>query len=780
MQQQQSMSDYYNAGFKTILPIIPPGAKISTHSVTLQDKPEMLGKIPGLMAPDGWVGYGDWVNRDATEADIAKWDKWDCGIGLRCQDVIAIDIDVTDSVLADIVLHAVHDVVGFLPPIRTGNAPKVLALFRGSLDTKTVLKFTDILDDAHLVEVLGARQQFVVEGIHPKTGKPYQWDTDLVDLGYDGLPELTESDVTEILASIKTAMEAQGCLVNAPTKGNNPDARDFDGLKCSDMSVLATAVAYIPNIEETSREYFIKMAHAIKAASIDAPAEGLAVFESWSDKRPDGQSDGEPARVFESVKTAGVGVQWIMEEARKFGFSEEALDFEGDVYTGPAPDPEDWQPDGDDVWNRFVYVNGIKRFVDLKTNQRLDKEQFTDRHRDQGKGASSLFLESRRPHSFADVVGYIPGNTNRVIQSKDKHQTILNMWKPGPVHYVVNSRVVTEEEVAPWLELGRHLFGDDKERDDLVKWMAHLVQYPGVKPNWHPLVGSDIHGTGKDSFFLPLTKGLGDNVSTIRTSDLESEWTWWAENVQLVIVSEISTFERKAVMQRLKSFMATPPDTIDINIKGMPQYAVPNVFGMVMFTNSTDGAAIERHDRRFYVVWSAAQPLKPVWYERYYDWIHNSKGLENVLRYLMQMDLTGFSVRGNAPATQAKEEMRRAAASSIEGTIESAINEREGPFQIELLQVSDVEAFLKAKGHRPLGAHKLASILRDCGCTYLGRARIPGESAKGIWCSGNEGLYQQLMGSKGAKALASRLIRLREEQSDPNNEFGAKDLSMLN
>src|SRR5699024_9171244 len=109
------------------------------------------------------------------------------------------------------------------------------------------------------------------------------------------------------------------------------------------------------------------------------------------------------------------------------------------------------------------------------------------------------------------------------------------------------------------------------ERSLFINWLASLIQRPGQKPNWHLVFGSTVHGVGKDSLIQPLTRGLGSNFSTIGTEDIEGQWTGWAENKQLVIVSEISTFERRSVAAKMKSYLAAPPEWITINRKNVPQ-----------------------------------------------------------------------------------------------------------------------------------------------------------------------------------------------------------------
>jgi len=739
----------------------------------------MVGKVPGRLRAEGWVGFNDWVNYDPDPADVALWDTWDCGVGIRCSGVVAIDIDVTNEALAEFIERLVLARLG-VSSIRTGNAPKRLIIYAtpdGAAPTpKRVLSFLDDKGQKHIVELLGERQQFVAKGVHPKTLKPYTWDQDPCVQGRAGLPVISADDIADVFQEIADSLDMLGCTLLSSAEMHSPDARDFNTIKSEDPLLVHEAVMLIPNTEDTPREFFIKVAHAVKAALVDFPAEGLAIFNEWAEKRPGGQAEGEVERVFDSVSSAGLGIQWVLEQGRKHGMSTLEADFDCDEIVSEAPAKLDsWAPDADageeeldSLWNRFVYVNAVKRFVDLRNGAQLDKEQFNDRFRvaDNKDKPTDLFLDARRPHSFADVLGYRPGNANKVIACPEKKHVELNVWRPGPYHFIDREVIITNSTIKPWLELSEHLFPDETERNNLLDWMASLLQNPGVKPNWHPLIGSDIHGIGKDSFFAPLIYGLGDNVSVIRTSEFESEWTWWAEGVQLVVVSEISTFERKAVMNKLKSYMATPPETIDINKKGVPQYSVPNVFGLIMFTNTQDGVAIEQHDRRFYVVWSSADKLPEQWYDDYYAWLSGPTGRASVVAHLLQRDLSNFNIRGNAPATEAKESMRKAALSSIEGTIENALEDNAGPFFGDLFTLHDLDLWLRAKGFRTQGPHKMAALLKSRGCEQLGRTRVDaGTGPVGIWACARVAMYKQLRDSKSMAHIKERLLAQRADET---------------
>lgn len=764
-----TMSDYYNAGFETLLPIIPPHAQISPLSKALVGREDMLGKVPGLLRDDGWVGFSKWSTYDTDENDIDRWDQWDCGIGIRCRDVIAVDIDVTDPSISRLIMGMVLTHLGF-GPVRTGLAPKRLVLFKaefaGALPTKITLPFNDWNGTHHVVEILGNKQQFVLQGIHPKSEKPYSWDTSPVEMGLDGLDIITAVDIDTFLAEVASLLEMLDCTVNPVTYGSGVDAKPMESLCTHDVQLLRDAVKAIPNTDDTTREEFVAMAHAVKSASFGDTAlkeAGRDAFCEWAYSRPAGQKEGEPERVFDSVMCAGIGIQWLLAEAKKFGFDASSADFNIPVEDSNEPALEvadKWTPGSDSFWDRFVYINQVKRFVDIKSDEFLDKEQFNDLNRDGGKDKpADLFLDSRRPHSFVSKMDYIPGESAKVLR-QPSGILVYNRWVPGPGQKPVSKTPVTEADVAPWLALGQHLFPDAGQLNILIDWCSSLLQRPGVKPNWHPLVGSEVHGSGKDSFFQPLIQGLGDNTSTIRMNSVDGDFSWWAECVELVVVSEIHSIERKAVINKLKSYMAAPPFTIDINKKNIPQYEVPNLFGILMFTNNQDAVALEKHDRRFYIAWSEAGLLPESVYEQYHQWLLEG-GIEKVCQYMLQRDISHFSSKGNAPATAAKDNMRKAALPGLESTVEYAIEHRDGPFEIDLFTLSDVDVWLRNKGFRSIGPHRLATVLKSAGCVCLDRARMAsGGSKVGIWCCNRFDMYSAV----AVKGTGKTLVALMEKQ----------------
>ncbi len=118
---------------------------------------------------------------------------------------------------------------------------------------------------------LGDGQQYVVEGLHPGTRRPYQWDLDPVVIGLQALTRIDRAKAEAFFVELAALLELFGCEaveregVGAATVDRG--GIDQEGL-CGDLDQVAAAVARIPNSSElfAGRTDYIRMGCAIKAA----------------------------------------------------------------------------------------------------------------------------------------------------------------------------------------------------------------------------------------------------------------------------------------------------------------------------------------------------------------------------------------------------------------------------------------------------------------------------------------------------------------------------------
>jgi hypothetical protein len=151
---------------------------------------------PGTKAP---TRLPEWQKYMYSPADDQKFA--DCGTGIRTSDVLAVDIDVPD-------VEVVKDLLAWLlttygaAPVRYGNKPKTLALYRAAQPAMTKEQ-TPVFKRGELkgkVEVLAKGQQFVAYAIHPGIKQPYEWrGGDPLTIPLHKLPVLAEKQVSEII-----------------------------------------------------------------------------------------------------------------------------------------------------------------------------------------------------------------------------------------------------------------------------------------------------------------------------------------------------------------------------------------------------------------------------------------------------------------------------------------------------------------------------------------------------------------------------------------------------
>ena len=774
-QQRPSVTHFEIAGKGYhVIPIIPPDAPLSPNS---RIKPEDRGKIPGRRNSSGhWAGY-DWLHYQPSDAELDQYAKDGAGIGVVCGEpggVVALDVDCPDEASAQWVYRQAERLLGWAPK-RIGHHPKFLLVFRVDVMSEPItwrkVEFQEEPDSGNpqLVELRAKGQQFVAYGTHPKTQLPYTWpDVGLKELDPEDLTPVDADDIAQFFETITAALTDDGAEILRFASGTGGDG-ERDGLDQSilraDTQRLDEALAHIPNTSEQfpTRDDYIRFGCAIKAAYADDPEAGYRAWLDWAYRWEDGaHGDNEPEEDWERMKPPfEIGANYIFETARANGYRDADQLFE--QYQGGDEDDEGADT-GTEFWDRYVWVEELERFIDLQTRTKLSKSQFAVRFPHIGSGISSnnnaatVYLENPSMRRVVLRTTYRPGDRLLLTENGDP---AVNTWRPGPAWSGQwdLEKEVSDDDVAPYLKLVHHLFPDERERNLLLDWLAFQVQYPGRKCSWHPVIGG-TQGIGKDSLVLPVIRGIGQhNTQNILPADLHSQWTDWVDGTQLLVVQEMNNFARKETMDKVKPLMATPPDELRVNIKGLPQYMVPNIINVVFFTNHPDAVALEIGDRRFFIIWSDAQPLSASFYTGYYRWLKSRGGAAEVCRWLYQRDLSDFNPSDHAPSTEAKQEMRRSSMSPLAAVFLEAIESEDGIFNgRDLFTSKELTAWAESNAPKGATAGPTATgrALREAGAERLGRFRVDfdrdddgaGSGRANLWAVRAPDRYKSLAGEK--------------------------------
>jgi len=264
----------------------------------------------------------------------------------------------------------------------------------------------------------------------------------------------------------------------------------------------------------------------------------------------------------------------------------------------------------------------------------------------------------------------------------DRHQAVETMtWAPGEPA-IVRDRLAVQggwiehpgsstynlyrppsiepgdpKAIQPWAEHLLRVYPDDA--DHIFHWLAHRLQRPGEKLN-HALVLGGCQGIGKDTLLEPIRHGVGiHNWEDISPTQAIGRFNKWLISVILRVseARDLGDVDRFAFHDRMKTYIAAPPETLRIDEKSMGEYYVLNRCGVILTTNhKLDGIYLPPDDRRHYVAWSDAtrEEFSKDYWAGLWTWYERG-GRWNVIAALLKHDLSGFDPKAPPPRTPACE-----------------------------------------------------------------------------------------------------------------------------
>ena len=207
-------------------------------------------------------------------------------IGLRTGALVGGDIDLTDRAHAMEVEKIFYAVLGETSLRRVGSKGCLLC-YRNDAP---IPKITIGTRDKRLVEILGSGQQFVAYGVHPDTGKEYEWSNDFLG----GEPLFTPlSDLPVVTPELLyEAAHAVAARLIALGYGDVT----VSGIKAASNGASAPAIAsgkpVSPRIIESmlrrinpagDRNAWLIVCGGLVSAPVADPAwDGLDLFVRWS------------------------------------------------------------------------------------------------------------------------------------------------------------------------------------------------------------------------------------------------------------------------------------------------------------------------------------------------------------------------------------------------------------------------------------------------------------------------------------------------------------------
>lgn len=280
----------------------------------------------------------------------------------------------------------------------------------------------------------------------------------------------------------------------------------------------------------------------------------------------------------------------------------------------------------------------------------------------------------------------------------------------------------------------------------MIDFGAYMVQHPGAKIRWVPLVQSGV-GAGKGLWAGFLTAALGStNVQRLAAEHvLEATYNSWASGYQLTVMDEVYNVGHNShrVMNKLKPCISD--DFVSVRNLYEPVQTVPNNMNFVMFTNHHNSLAVHDDDRRYFVLKSPLQSLADIrslggdqYFHKGYKLLRSHAG--GVRAFFESWGISkDFPAEGRAPVTPFLRELAAATASPLSAAVEEALDDQgHALVHKDLVSLHVLRAMLPQDRLAQFTDQGLAAVLREKGFISAGRHQLDGVRHN-LWVRGFNG-----------------------------------------
>ena len=286
-------------------------------------------------------------------------------------------------------------------------------------------------------------------------------------------------------------------------------------------------------------------------------------------------------------------------------------------------------------------------------------------------------------------------------------------------------------DVSRFLDLLAKLLPDPGDRAILLNYMAALVQNPGVKFQWAPVL-QGCEGNGKTALASCLAYAVGEPYAYgPRADQVGGQFNGWIAQKLLIIIEEVHMRDRREVLDALKPLITNLK--VEAEKKGVDQVMVENRANFFMCTNHKDAVIKTLGDRRYSIFFTAQQRpgdlardgMGGAYFPSFYRWLQSEGGYAAVAHYLMHYAVDpAFNPAGDchrAPQTSSTAEAMRRTSGTIEMDVLEATEDGTQGFKGGWISAHAVDKLLVAKRHT-ISRNRQAEIIESLGYIQWGRA----------------------------------------------------------
>lgn len=382
--------------------------------------------------------------------------------------------------------------------------------------------------------------------------------------------------------------------------------------------------------------------------------------------------------------------------------------------------------------SRYIFMAHENCFYDLSTGNRLPTKGLDNKYLQEFPGgkagplASKFLLQTLdRETGYADAVGWNPTSIRAPARCdviyEDGGKRTVNTWRGFDLSPVVG-------DVSLWLKLAEYLIPDQEEREVVLDYLACVVQRINVKPAY-AIMHRGNHRIGKDLFYKGVVKAMGGHCArTVNIENILKGWGDYVAGLKLAIITEVDNAQDHKVANAMKVIIAPSASGQRVlNLKGGSVVTQVDCTANIMMTNKRAAVAIERGDKRYFVVDSWVEPNSAEFYSHIDSW-YKSGGSAVVLDYLLSRDISGFDPMILPYMTKGALEMVGSGRYDYEQDLDELINEGMPPFHQSVVTLKDFKKCVKEHGLKG-GNNGLEEAMRRLGwLKFRGNATVNGKT----------------------------------------------------
>jgi hypothetical protein len=268
---------------------------------------------------------------------------------------------------------------------------------------------------------------------------------------------------------------------------------------------------------------------------------------------------------------------------------------------------------------------------------------------------------ARLMHKRVDVVAagvcYRPGEDAFTITDDQGGGLLINTWMPTTIQ-------AKKGDATPWFGFVGHLFPDEEDRREALRYCATLVGRPDIRMLYGMLLVGDQR-VGKGTWQRILLELVGrHNCSQPSESDLfDSPYNYFLIRKRLVIIHEIYQGHSWRAYDKLKDRMTESP--FQAHEKFLAPYWIENWTNWVAASNDPLALRIPNDDRRWLIPQVTDKQKDEAYWKTFHTWL-DGDGLGIIHQWAIDhVKKPGVVIEhaAIAPKSKTKDEMIKASMS---------------------------------------------------------------------------------------------------------------------